>query len=357
MSEVEDRVQRKLLEFYKSRFASWDNISLSNVDRISDGWENDVYSFRLGYEDDGEQREQELILRIYPGDSAPQKSRREFDGMRKLYDIGFPVPEVMILESDGSVLGKPFVIMEKINGRSMEDVFIESPEEKRQELIALFCKMFFHLHSLDWRPFAPEPSIYEIGDPRIFIEQWLLRFQSRIENFRAYEFLPVLNWLRENSSDVLCEQPSVVHMDYHTFNILLTDDGKASVHHLGEEGLKPVEIIGNSDFRKVLYFNPQSSDGKSRSEMIHDLVEQIEIVTKKGNQEELQALHNRLVDMGYEHVSLAIKTEQAVPSHRAARVRPWLRHPHARQSVQSRACRQAARRALFHHQRTCAALK
>ena len=94
--------------------------------------------------------------------------------------------------------------------------------------------------------------------------------------------------------------------------VLLTEDGKASVHHLGEEGLKPVEIIGNSDFRKVLYFNPQSGDGKSRSEMIHDLVEQIEIVTKKGNQEELQVLHNRLVDMGYEHVSLAIKTEQAV---------------------------------------------
>ncbi len=62
---------------------------VSEVVRITDGWENDLYSFKI----ENEGHEEELILKIYPGDDAPWKSKKEFNVMRKLYEVGFPVPK------------------------------------------------------------------------------------------------------------------------------------------------------------------------------------------------------------------------------------------------------------------------
>jgi len=224
---MENDIQRRLLDFYKKRVDA--NITLPVFLKISDGWENEVYSFTVEYEEDGERKRDDLILRIYPGDGARQKAAREFNGMKKLHELGFPVPEVLILEMDDSPFGKPFVIMEKINGRSMGQVFDESPDEKRRDLITLFCRMFVDLHNLDWRPFAPDPSVYETGDPYGFIDQFLSKAQGYVDRFQRSDFVPVLGWLKERRLDVPCDRLSVIHLDYHPYNILMQEDGKPFV--------------------------------------------------------------------------------------------------------------------------------
>jgi aminoglycoside phosphotransferase (APT) family kinase protein len=240
---VEDEIQSGLLSFYekKSKLGGgreakdvseaplWKSIEISNFTKISDGWENEVYSFILGYEGTAGRKFSSLILRIYPGDNAHQKAAREFNGMKRLYELGFPVPEVLVLELDDSLFGKPFVIMEKIDGRLMGSIIAESTDEKKQELIALFCSIFADLHALDWRPFAPDPSVYETGDPYTFINHWLLYAQRYGERFQRSEFNPVLDWLKERSLYVPCERLSVVHMDYHPYNVLMRDDGRVSI--------------------------------------------------------------------------------------------------------------------------------
>jgi len=226
---MDKEIQSRLLSFYEKKFASWQKIKISHLTSISDGWENEVYSFTIEHEEDTGRTCEDLILRIYPGDGAPQKADKEFNAMKKLHGAGFPVPEVLILELDDSHFGKPFVIMEKINGRLMGEVILESPDEKKQELVTLFCQMFVDLHALDWRPLVPEPAIYETEEPYTFINDWLSRRQGEIDHFQKYEFTPVLDWLKERSLDVPCERRSVVHLDYHPNNILIQDDGRAFV--------------------------------------------------------------------------------------------------------------------------------
>ncbi len=229
MSALEQEIKSGLLSFYESKFAAWEYIRVPAVTKISDGWENEVYSFAVEYKKNTEQIHEDLILRVYPGDDARQKSAKEFDGMKKLHKLGFPVPEVFMLEVDNSPFGKPFVIMEKIEGRSMWSVLDESTDERKLELIDLFFRMLVDLHALDWRPFASDPSIYETGDKYAFIDNLLPMWRKYMEDFQANEYIPILDWLTERSRDVPCDRLSVIHMDYHTNNVLMRDDGTAFV--------------------------------------------------------------------------------------------------------------------------------
>lgn len=272
MDSLEDEVQRGLLSFYKREFPSERNIQISDFARISDGWENEVYSFIIeyGYEQaEGRNRKpkkrEDLILRIYPGDDALQKSAREFNVMKRLYESGFPVPKVLRLGLNNTPFGKPFVIMEKIYGRSMWTVIDEAPDEKKRKLLTLFCKMFVDLHNLDWRLFvtdlAPDPSISEIETPYAIVDRFFSEAQKNVNYFQKYEFELGIDWLRERSSKVQWERLSVVHWDYHPNNVLLTDAGSAFVIDWG--GVKILDFRFDLAWTLLLtstYGSPRARD-------------------------------------------------------------------------------------------------
>lgn len=225
MCPVENHIQSGLLSLFEREFPSRKDVRIIDLARISDGWETDVYSFAMEYQEGAEEKCEDLILRIYPGDDAPQKAAKEFEAMKQLYGVGFPVPQVLWLELDDAFFGKPFVIMEKIDGRSMGDVIVESTEEKQQELLALFCQMFVDLHTLDWRPFASAPSLDATKDLAAILNHELSQWQGYFYHFQNHSFDPVFDWLRERTFEVQFGRPSVIHWDYHPYNILLRNDG------------------------------------------------------------------------------------------------------------------------------------
>lgn len=122
MYPTENEIQSRLSSFYEREFPSRENIRISDLARISDGWENEIYSFTIEYEEATERKREDLILRIYPGDDAPEKSAREFNAMKQLHEIDFPVAKVLLWELDSSPFGKPFIIMEKINFSYLQNV-------------------------------------------------------------------------------------------------------------------------------------------------------------------------------------------------------------------------------------------
>jgi aminoglycoside phosphotransferase (APT) family kinase protein len=224
-----DRILNGLPSLGKRLFPAGESVRAHDLLRISDGWETDVYSFAAEYGPAGEREREELILRLYPGDDAPQKSVREYSVMEQLYQAGYPVPRVLLLEQDGALLGKPFVIMEKIAGRSLGAISDESPTQKRLELLTLFCRLFADLHALDWRPFAPDPSLYETQDMSEVIDHQLSQWQAYTHALESTAFDPVFGWLCERLPEVEFGQPSVIHWDFHPYNILVRDDGAAFV--------------------------------------------------------------------------------------------------------------------------------
>jgi aminoglycoside phosphotransferase (APT) family kinase protein len=149
--------------------------------------------------------------------------------MRRLRQVGYAVPQVMWLELDTAWLGRPFVIMEKIPGRSADQVFLGSSAERQQELLALFCRLLADLHALEWQSVVSEDPLLTAGEMGAIMERELARAQAYCGSLQQREFDPVFEWLRGRSSRVQWGRPCLVHGDYHGENILIRDDGAAFV--------------------------------------------------------------------------------------------------------------------------------
>lgn len=222
-------MQSRLQTYYARVFPAKQEVQIRELVNISAGWESELYSFVAEYGPATERLREELILRIYPGDDAHTKSAHEFHSMSWLHKAGYPVPQVQILERENSSFGKPFVIMEKVEGQVLWPILFNSPEKKQQKLLTLFCELFVRLHKLDWRPFVDDAARYELGGSYVFVDQWLSMVRGALERFPLSNSLRILEWLEARRDQVPCPRPSATHWDYHPNNVLLRDDGSAVV--------------------------------------------------------------------------------------------------------------------------------
>jgi aminoglycoside phosphotransferase (APT) family kinase protein len=171
-----------------------------------------------------------MILRIYPGDDAYQKSGREFEGMKRLYEVGYPVPKVFILEQDDSPFSKPFVLMERIEGEMLWPALDRSNPETSAAYLTAMCSLFVKLHKLDWRSFVPKVEQTSYENPYVFIDQYLNWLRSMAEPFPDLSaFFPVIEWLEARRDQVPCKRPALVHWDFHPGNLILQPDGELKV--------------------------------------------------------------------------------------------------------------------------------
>jgi hypothetical protein len=99
-------------------------IRVSNVIKIGGVKSQDVYSMLLTYRENGTAQQRNLVLKTYLENIDPvlkmyihdedlRRCVREFQVLKSLGRVGFPVPEVYFCESDSSFLGYPFIIMKK----------------------------------------------------------------------------------------------------------------------------------------------------------------------------------------------------------------------------------------------------
>ena len=218
-------LQSQLLGYYQAQQPTLKNPHVIALTHISDGWENDVYSFMVEHDDGRDER----ILRIYPGDNAAVKSVREFNGMRQLFVQGYAVPEVFILENDLAWFGKSFVIMQKIDGKLMGVVERDATPERRQVLLTQFCQLFVDLHCLDVSAFLPPQAPPTLDDPFWFVRRTLQEWRTLIAAVGHNEFDPIMDWLEERMTGVPCQQHAVLHGDFHALNILINRAGEPFV--------------------------------------------------------------------------------------------------------------------------------
>ena len=195
------------------------NIRVSNLNTASGGMTNNVYSFQLTFSTNRIERHFNLILKTYPKaiDLLFQTNRpnedlrkyvREFQTLRSLENINFPVPHAYLCESDSTFLGYPFVIMQK-----------EKALKQSVGNLDCFAKTLARLHNLDANLLGIQ-SIKIPQDRLVYAKEWLTYLKNVMTATRHYkcikkDFEYAIHWLEMNYESNPCPRYSLIHGEYH----------------------------------------------------------------------------------------------------------------------------------------------
>ena len=153
---------------------------------------------------------------------------REYRVLAALQDTGIPVPHVIALCEDESVIGAPFYVMEWIDGHVVRDALpagFPDTRETRQAMSSALVSTLLHLHAID-----PDAiGLAGFGHPEGFLGRQVRRWWQQWEASKTRE-LPCIEELHRRLDETVPVQsaPGIVHGDYRLDNVMYapTDPGR-----------------------------------------------------------------------------------------------------------------------------------
>ncbi len=203
--------------------------------RMSGGFEAAIFSFRLGVAP--APFAGPLVLRLFQASRHPQAVRREAAVQNALADMAYPAARVVVIETEPSILGGPFLVMERLPGQLLGFGFeglgegrsaialvgslLGLPRHVRR-MIALWCKTQLALHALPVAAFAT--ALEAAGQARndFSLDAYLAMMRQWIADARLDGLAPGLDWLLTQRRAAV--PPVICHGDLHPFNILVVED-------------------------------------------------------------------------------------------------------------------------------------
>lgn len=184
------------------------------IEKISGGQSNPTYFVTHG--------DRRMVLRkkpagpILPGAHAIE---REYRVISALYPADVPVPRPVLLHEDPELLGTPFYLMERVEGRVFEDCALPelAPEERRDIWMALADAMAL-MHSV--RP--EDVGLGDYGKPGNYFERQIGRWTKQWRQSES-DPIPALDKLAEWLPANLPEDDGMVrlaHGDFRMGNML-----------------------------------------------------------------------------------------------------------------------------------------
>ncbi len=274
--EIPDLAE-KLVEYLDSENEHQTNHTVKNINEINMGWETELFTFESTFKEGGISGHEDLVLRVFSGDNAATKSSKEFYLMKKLDEVGYPVPPVYYLEKSGDIIGKPFIIMKRIMGKTLDASYQNETEEVLREGLSRLMSLFADLHHLD-------PSVFmEVPDLSAF--QSIQGIIDYYENAKAQApwMSPLLDWIKANKPRESKEYLSLCHMDYHGMNIMVDEQNQSYVIDWGASMICDSRMdlawtillyntFGGSMFRAPLIETYENLGGKTGSLKFFEVV-------------------------------------------------------------------------------------
>lgn len=240
---IENMLNSKKLEYYLRLQANYGNHSLVpkdasgirvlNVKKLSGGMANNVYSFLLKFNKGESEQSLNLVLKGYTEnaclwlkinhpDEEVRQYVREYDTLKALALVGFPVPQVYLYESDSFFLGYPFLIMR-------QETVVQDSVSKLNS----FATTLADLHNLKVDNLGIK-SLRFPEDGSEFARERLMCLRQFVNETRHYRFLKkdfdyAISWLESNAAYNNSPKYCLIHGEYHPGHTLLTNDNKLIV--------------------------------------------------------------------------------------------------------------------------------
>lgn len=151
----------------------------------------------------------------------------EFALLERAHAAGVLAPRPRWLDAEGRTLGRPFLLMDRIEGESIGPRVVRRPElaAARAALPAQMAEQIAHIHALDPTglalprpPQGRSPALHALAQTRTLIDA--LEIASP-----ALEF--GMRWLEQHAPD--CPAPTLVHGDFRVGNLIVGPEGLRAV--------------------------------------------------------------------------------------------------------------------------------
>ena len=216
------------------------DVSVHGIRRLDkQGRTSLMYSFFGTFTSEGCKQTKEFILRIYKEENDTEKGHKEFAILNALKEQNLPIPTAYCFEENCEVLGKPFMIMERIVAKDASKYFKD--EKNAQVIVKKMAKGLVKIHEVD--PNCIENSNvlrqqYELKQQklleiRFFINKLCPRFLGFSPPHQR-RFILAVKQLRCIEPKKVC--PTLLHLD-HEPNHILVLNGRCIVVDWGEASI------------------------------------------------------------------------------------------------------------------------
>lgn len=220
---MSDQIKTQLLEYYVNQPDVGENPEILDFASLSSGWASDVYAFTLRYEEAGQSVRQRLVLKTFTDNmDGIDRALKERHALFNLRSARYPVPGVSRVETDAVHIGKPFIVMEQVEGHLLADLLETADESERHALVELFVGLMTQLHSLSAKVLVP--SLQPVSEFAL-VNREVHTLRGLVQQYGLTELAPLVDWLYTNRKSVPSPEPVITHRDFHPWNILLTSSG------------------------------------------------------------------------------------------------------------------------------------
>ncbi|GAA5031640.1 phosphotransferase family protein [Microbacterium fluvii] len=189
--------------------------------RIGDGHSNVTYGLDVGA--------RRLVLRRGPRPPLPPTTHdmlREARVQRLLADAGVPVPRIVAVCDDESVLGVPFYLMERLDGVVVTDAVPAMSASDPAAIAWAAVDALADLHAVD----VSQGELATLGRPDGYLSRQVSRFASLWPTVSRRSFVEVDRLAEGLATRVpTSARASVVHGDYRIGNLMLAPEAPVRV--------------------------------------------------------------------------------------------------------------------------------
>lgn len=278
-----------MAEDYHQRLTDWlrlqlpdaDDVRVEGLDRIEFGHSAEMMVLTVVRAESGAQRRLDVVLRLRPpapGLLEPYDLARQFTILRALQASAVKAPRALWLEESGAVLGRPFYVMERLEGQVFERVIppeLACDPQRIRRMSESMIEQIAAIHLVDLKA----TGLDSLADGRGYLDRELAHWSSEMRRF-ARGPLPALERLLAELHERQPAQSStitLVHGDPKPGNFAFLGEEVSAVFdwELAQLG-DPLADVG---WAELLWMSPASFTGLPSSLNVDEFISRYEALT------------------------------------------------------------------------------
>lgn len=192
---------------------------IQGVKVLKSGWSGEIISINLS------NCTNKYIIKTYKSSTEGLENiKREWMGLNLLYNANYSVPRPILNSYENN--SDPYFVMEEIEGDNLWTCYTKSSNEDKGILLDKFVEAFYKLHQLDVS-IVDKKYLEDLTDS--FIKKEINDIEELIEKNNFHSFLEVISWLNNNMKNINKNTLSIIHRDYHPWNVIVDSSEKVYV--------------------------------------------------------------------------------------------------------------------------------